>query len=418
MNETQLYTQLLGIVSPWVVGAVELNAESQEVLVKVETEKRGLTFACPECRELYSMYDSREERRWRHLDSCGFSTIVVARVPRVHCKEHGVITVEVPWSNSHSRYTVAFESFIIAVLQSTMVQAKAGKLLRLSSDQIHEVMHRAVARGLKRRQQQESDQTIKHLSLDEKSFRKGHHYVTVLGDSEQSRVLDVAEERTFNAAKGLLEQALTPSQRKKVESVTMDMWPAFMKAKEKVLPAADLVHDRFHVAKYLNEAVDQTRRQEQREFAAAQDGKSPLHGTKYMWLTRPENLSPRQRALLNTVRANDLLTAKAWAFKEAFRDFFNASNVTEARTFFINWFEFAQEIGCKPLTKVAIMLDDHLRGLLNYHFHHTTNATAEGINGLIQQIKANARGFRRFRNFRVAILFFLGKLDLDPQCFP
>lgn len=417
MNETQLYTQLLGVVAPWVVSGVELDSERPEVLVKVELGKRGLAFACSECGKLCPVHDFREERRWRHLDSCGFATFLVARVPRVSCDEHGVKTVEVPWSSPHSRFTTAFEAFAIAVLQGTTVQSKAASLLDLTEAQVHELMHRAVERGLERRKQQEAEPAVKHLSLDEKSFRKGHRYITVLGDSDQCRVLDVAEDRTFKAAKGLLEQTLTPSQRNQVESVTMDMWAAFMKAKETVLPAADLIHDRFHVAKYLNQAVDQTRRQEQRSFAAANDHKSPLYRTRYMWLTRPENLSPSQRALLNTVRNNDLLTAKAWAFKEAFRDFFTVSSVPEARTFFINWFEFAQEVGCKALTKVAFMLDDHLRGLLNYHLHHQTNATAEGINGQIQRIKANARGFRRFKNFRIAILFFLGKLDLYPQTF-
>lgn len=410
--------QLLGVAAPWSVSRVELDTEAQEVLVYVESIGEGLLFRCSECQEPCPVHDLREERRWRHLDSCGFSTFLVARAPRVNCARHGVKTIEVPWSSPHSRFTTAFEAFIIAVLQSTMVQSKAASLLRLSQDQIHEVMHRAVGRGLKRRQQEEANATIKHLSLDEKSFRKGHRYVTVLGDSEQCRVLDVAEERTFSAAKGLLEQALTPFQRAAVESVTMDMWPAFMKAKAKVLPAADLVHDRFHVAKYLNEAVDQTRRQENRQFAAANDSKSPLHRTRYMWLTRPENLSPSQRAVLDAVRANDLQTAKVWGFKEAFRDFFTAASVSEARTFFINWMEFAQEIGCKPLTKVALMLDNHLRGLLNYHLHHTTNATAEGLNSQIQRIKANAHGFRRFNNYRIAILFFLGKLNLSPQTSP
>src|SRR5262245_9537598 len=52
--------------------------------------------------------------------------------------------------------------------------------------------------------------------------------------------------------------------------------------------------------------------------------------------------------------------------------------------------------------------------LLNYTKHRITNAAAEGFNSIIQTIKANARGFRSFDNFRVRILFFCGKLDLMP----
>lgn len=53
-------------------------------------------------------------------------------------------------------------------------------------------------------------------------------------------------------------------------------------------------------------------------------------------------------------------------------------------------------------------------GLLNYTTHRITNAAAEGFNSIIQTIKANARGFRSFDNFRTRILFFCGKLDLRP----
>lgn len=68
----------------------------------------------------------------------------------------------------------------------------------------------------------------------------------------------------------------------------------------------------------------------------------------------------------------------------------------------------------EPLKKVVRMLRRHRQGLLNYTRHRITNAAAEGFNSIIQTIKANARGFRSFENFRIRILFFCGKLDLLP----
>ncbi len=43
-----------------------------------------------------------------------------------------------------------------------------------------------------------------------------------------------------------------------------------------------------------------------------------------------------------------------------------------------------------------------------------TNALTEGFNSKIQALKAEARGFRSFENYRTRILFFCGKLDLMP----
>ena len=61
------------------------------------------------------------------------------------------------------------------------------------------------------------------------------------------------------------------------------------------------------------------------------------------------------------------------------------------------------------------MLQSHLSGLLNYFVHPITNAITEGFNSRIQSLKAAARGFRRFANYRTRILFFCGKLDLTPH---
>jgi transposase len=67
------------------------------------------------------------------------------------------------------------------------------------------------------------------------------------------------------------------------------------------------------------------------------------------------------------------------------------------------------------VSEVAKKLKRHLDNILTYLKHRITNAVAEGLNSKIQQIKSAARGFRKFENFRIAILFFCGKLDMSPQ---
>lgn len=413
MTDTELYRQLLGIAPPWQVSRVELNVLQQQVRVHVTYDFQQPHLPCPECGQAGPYYDLREERTWRHLDSCQFQTFLLARLPRIQCPKHGVKTIAAPWCEPHSRFTLAFECFAIAVLTATGVQAKAASLLRLSPTQVREMMARAVERGLARRDQ---ERHLPHLSLDEKSFRQGHHYITVLGDSLGKGVLDVVEGRTLEATKSLLRSGLSPTQREQVVSVSMDMWPAFASAKEQVLPQALTVHDRFHIAGYLGEAVDKTRRDENRTLAKA--GASPLVKSKWLWLRSPEKLTDKQRALFAALQSHDLETSKVWSFKEAFRDFFCAGSVEEGEAFFGNWYAQALALGNRHLTKVAQMLHAHRPGLLAYLCHRTSNAVAEGLNAQIQLIKARARGFRRFAQFRIAILFFLGRLDMNPQKTP
>ncbi|MFU8812537.1 MAG: transposase [Balneolaceae bacterium] len=68
--------------------------------------------------------------------------------------------------------------------------------------------------------------------------------------------------------------------------------------------------------------------------------------------------------------------------------------------------------------KVADMFTNHLMGILNYIFYRITNSRPEQVNSKIEQLKTILRGNRNFGNFRNAILFYFGKLDLYPQSFP
>lgn len=108
---------------------------------------------------------------------------------------------------------------------------------------------------------------LKHLGMDEKSIKRGQTYITLLTDWDQSRVQDVVEERTVQAADQLWE-TLSPAQKQAVEAVAVDMWEPFIETIQKQVPDADIVHDRFRVSKYRNESVDKVRRQEHKKLLA------------------------------------------------------------------------------------------------------------------------------------------------------
>jgi len=299
MQDTELYRQLLGITAPWVVSRVALNIEEVAVYVHL-IESADASWCCPTCGGPATLYDHREQRTWRHLDSCQFQTYLVAAVPRVRCATHGVLTAEVSWSVPNSRFTLLFERFAIDILSATQVQGRTAALLRLTASQVHDLMARAVARGMARRN---ADELIAHLTLDEKSFQHGHHYLTVLGDADQGRVLDVSATRTIAATTKLLTDTLTIAQRNAVQSVSMDMWDAFMTATNTVLPQADIVHDRFHIAQYLSGAVDKTRRAENKVLCKRDD--ATLKASKYLWLKNPERLTEKQCTWFADLREQD-----------------------------------------------------------------------------------------------------------------
>ena len=110
MRDKELYARILSIEAPWRVVEVELNLEQGEVVVRVEHD--GEVLDCPQCGQPARPYDTRR-RRWRHLDTCQYRTILVAELPRVHCERHKVKQVAAPWSESRSRFTALFEALVI-----------------------------------------------------------------------------------------------------------------------------------------------------------------------------------------------------------------------------------------------------------------------------------------------------------------
>ena len=377
---------------------------------KVEIElgwQWGAAAKCPECGRACSIHDCAPERTWRHLDTMQFTTLIRARAPRSDCPEHGVKTMQVPWAAPQGRFTLLFECFSVEVLLASASVSQACAVLGSGWDTTQEIMRRAVKRGLELRQLEK----LKYLGMDEKSFRRGQSYITLLTDLEVSRVLDVVEERTAEAA-GQLWDTLSPEQKQAVEAVAVDMWEPFIQTIQTQVPEADIVHDKFHVSKYLGEAVDKVRRQEHKELLA--EGDETLKGTRQLWLYNPQNFSPEQAEEFSALKDLHLKVARAWAAKELFSKFWEYQEEGWARRFFKDWFGWVSRSRLKPVVEVAQMLKRHLENLLTYLRHHITNAVTEGLNSKIQSLKSAARGFRNFQNYRIRILFFCGKLDLYP----
>lgn len=410
MHDRELYSRILEIASPWEVTEVELRREEREVLVRVEWMPSS-SLLCPECGGVCSGYD-RRERRWRHLDTCQYRTILSATVPRVQCPEHGIQQVRVPWAEAGSRFTALFERLVIDWLKEASTSAVAEQL-GLSWDEADGVMQRAVARGLARREQQRPER----LGIDETSFQKRHEYVTVMSDITRGVVVDVLEDRTQKTLEVAL-IGLGSDVVEKLECVAMDMWHPYIKAVTAVVPnAADkIAYDKFHIIKHLGDAVDKVRRQEHRFLIA--EGIDILKGSKYLWLRGAERLERDEKRTMATIEAAAVRTARAWSIKELARQLWHYACKGWALKGWRKWYLRAIRSRLEPVKRVARMIWKHIDGVVNGIVKNATNAKAEAINNRIQSLKKTACGFRSRSRFRAAILFHLGGLDLYPEPAP
>jgi transposase len=268
---------------------------------------------------------------------------------------------------------------------------------------------RAVARGRIRK----PHVVPKKLGLDEKAIAKGQTYLTITCDLERGTVEHLADGRTQESAAEYF-STFTESELSSVEAVAMDMWPPFFQVVSWAVPdaATKIVFDPFHVVSHATKAVDLVRRRESRELTT--EGDRRLVGSKYLWLYGKENVPRSRRMEFAYLKRANLRTGRAWAMKELLRELWHCKDRKAAERLHSKWHAWVMRSQLPPMKHVARMVKSHLPNILTYYAHRVTNAVSEGINSAIQTIKKRAFGFRNPENFKTAIYFHCGGLELYP----
>ncbi len=255
---------------------------------------------------------------------------------------------------------------------------------------------------------------MKNLGIDETSYQKEHEYVSVITDRDRRVVLEVLEDRKKETVLAWL-NTLTAQQKQTIQTVSMDMWEAFIAAFLERIPDAEkkICFDRFHIASYFGKAVDHVRIAEHHALRA--DGNtSILTHTKHHWLKNSERTDNRSRVWFMALTRASLKTARAWAIKEQASKLWTFTSRTWAEKAWRRLLGWMNRSQLAPVIKTAKTIKTHLWGILNAIVTSSTNAIAESLNARIQKIKSMACGFRNRARFRRAILFHLGGLDLMP----
>jgi transposase len=303
------------------------------------------------------------------------------------------------------------ERLIIDLIRQCSAVKGACQIARVSWDEAWGIMSRAVVR----RQARKEARPIAYVGVDEKAFRKGRRYHTIVCDLGQATVEFVAEERKTASLAAYYAQ-LTDVQRGALRAVAMDMWEPYISATAAGLPDGDtkIVFDRFHIMRDMTKAVDTVRKQEHCAFV--EDGHdSPLTGTKYLWLFGDERRPVRHAQTFATLQALNLKVGRAWAINEALRTLWTYRQPAAVSRFFDRWCGWAIRSRLEPVQRVAATLKRHRSRVLRFVQHPITNGVAEGLNSKIMSIKRKAGGFRNPAHFTTAIYFHCGGLDLYPR---
>lgn len=393
---SEYFDLLLELEDDWCVKKIETNHKSKEVSIHI----KYIGKSCP-------IYDHMTERKWRHLDIMDYKTFLVSKVPRIKDSLGKIKTVSVPWASKYERHTYKFENRVIDLLLATKNQTKTAEYIDVSFRIVNRIIHNSTERGMARRNHQ--DLVFEHLSIDEKSFKKGHQYISVLSHPKSGCIIEVEEGRTIEATENLIDKSLTKQQQKEIQTMSMDMWKSYLRVVKEKLPNASIIHDKFHLIKYLNEAIDKVRRREVKT-------NDELLNSRYVLLKNIENLTDKQHAKFKAIHNANYQVSKAWQIRENFKDLFQKeTKKINAFILFNQWILRSVRQNVREMTKLVKTFNNHISGVINALIYKLNNAMAERLNGKIQELKTVAKGYRTFKNFRSAILFFNGGLNLYPQ---
>lgn len=235
------------------------------------------------------------------------------------------------------------------------------------------------------------------LGLDEFSVRKGQVYDTAIMDLERRQVVGVV---SGHRQEGVTAFFSTLPEPEKVKVAVMDMHEPFRQAVELCLPQAKMVADKFHVLVHVHRALDQVRTSLQPQ----QGKKGELFRARYLLLTGVERLTPERRVQLFELLGRYPQLARAWALKEAFREWYHFTTRRQAEEALVVWERSVRDQGPEPFRGLLPMLQTWRQETLNYFDYPYTNGFLEGKNNRIKVIKRIAYGYRNAQNFRQRIL--------------
>jgi len=386
----------------------DVKVTEHQILWQVEHKEKAV-FVCPCCKaELSHSHDNR----WITIQDVPLGRKkCVWRVKRhrVLCTCSLNVHVEfMPFRSRHHFLTQRFVDFIEQTLCSKMFTvADVARLFELDYGVVYKIDHEVLLRLI---QQVEIPDPI-HISVDEKSFKKGHSYVTIVTDTDTKDVIWVSA----GNKKESLDQffvAIGADRCQKIRTVAKDLHQPYALSCKEFIPQALEVPDPFHVVQRLNQAIDESRKELAVGSVLPVNRRKTINNMQWILRYRQENMRPQHLAGLETLAKINEPLFKAYLHKEVFYEFFEfkPTEIIEAKEFLVRWIVGAFQIGLKALTSFAEYLGRHTEILLNIVKTQRSSAISEGINRKISVIKGMAYGYKNIQYFMLKIMQRCGVL--------
>lgn len=365
---------------------------------------------CKKCGRRCKIIESstHDSRQWEDLRLGAYIVMLEYRPREIRCPTHGRGQEVIPWANPKSRVTFRHEHQMLRLSQQ-MTQANVAELFGVAPSTVSGRLHRAI----RRYREGHKIENLRYIGIDEVSYCKGHKYLTVVYDLERSHVVWIGTGKSRKTIDHFFGEVLEEWQLDEIEGACCDMSNTFIGAIEDWCPNATLVLDRFHVAKALNEAMDEVRKEQWRE--ASKEDRKALKGLRWILFKHGSNRTESEKQVLNDLHKFNRRIHRASVLKDEFNQFWEYSDEESAEAFLKSWTRSTLLSRLEPMRKFVRTLREHQHRIITFVKCPITNAVAEGLNRIIRQIRNRASGFRNVECFKDLIYLTIGDLDIPGE---
>ena len=386
--------RIAGVSEPWSLvtttvvtfDPIRENRSKGQIILDMDVE-HGRMWPCPLCGTECKVHHY-EHRKYRTIPMLNHQTWLVVRIPVLkcdNCKAYPQVTV--PWARPKVGYTVELEREIFRNLDDRSILSTA-EYLDIGDWVVSDVVEYRVEEALKKLDLSRVDM----IFIDETSFKKGHHYVTVVCDQDK-RIIFMCEGKdsgTVDEFRIWLEEHNGKADNIKV--VSCDMGQAYPAGVRRNFPNAKIVFDKFHVIKLVTEAFDRFYRrmaEENKDIAKA----------RFVIYRHLDDFNDRQRNMFDWIAGSYHELAEAYRMKEVIFHMYDFGSKDAAEHYFDVWYTYVKSNGPPEMKKAAESLMERKEQILMWYDHEVNNGFIEGMNSLIQTTKRIGRGYGNVHNF-------------------
>jgi transposase len=376
-----------------VVGVEE--RASGEYVIRVESTQAWAR--CHRCGQISTESHGRDEPiTLRHLPILGRNVYIQLRPKRFrcpYCADKPTSTQRLEWYDPRSPHTKAYEQhLLIQLIQSTIQDVSRKEDIGYAA--IEGVLDRHVASVVDWRVYERLDV----LGIDEIALKKGHQdylvIVTARFSAERIVVLGVLPDRK-RATLTAFFRTIPDRLKRTIHTVCTDMYENYVSAAKEVLPQANVVVDRFHVAKSYRQCVDNLRKQElarlKKELPAEEY--QPLKRTLWLFRKNQADLTPEQAERLQPLLTHSPALKQAYDLREALTAIFE-SHLTKQQALdaLDDWHVDACNSHLDCFDPFFTTLGHYLDQIANYFLDRASSGFVEGFNTKLKVLKRRCYG--------------------------